>query len=378
MPGGIVVEEMQRDRTIWPKTEPGDRDKSHVRRCSHTKCWATPINSGSKPLSKEEALMRPLKTFSQLFITILLATVVAGCVAAPPPLPPRPSSDFAYYPMVQPGIATVEAAKSDLALMLKDTNIRVERDKKQKPYQFNYGEAIRLQEEYEGRGGKSDISPIFYPGSATSRNRMSWKVDAIGLHIKAFPVWDDRIEVLFNPPLVYRDLVNDNLVVNVVYYGVDAYNYSINFANRYSFHFGPKDLASAQRFVDDLFVIQEHLKRQEKKQLAAFEQQATRYREQAVKPAVSEEQRKLIVQANVLNQQKAYDDALEFYNRALAIDPVSYPGAYFNMALLSAQQNRFQEAIGYMKKYLLLEPNSSDARGSQDKIYEWELLIHQQ
>jgi hypothetical protein len=48
------------------------------------------------------------------------------------------------------------------------------------------------------------------------------------------------------------------------------------------------------------------------------------------------------------------------------------------MALLSAQQDRFQEAIGYMKKYLLLEPNSSDARGAQDKIYEWELLIHQQ
>lgn len=28
-----------------------------------------------------------------------------------------------------------------------------------------------------------------------------------------------------------------------------------------------------------------------------------------------------------------------------------------------------------MKKYLLLEPEASDARGAQDKIYEWEGII---
>ena len=313
--------------------------------------------------------MHSLKTFSQLFITILLATLVAGCVSAPPPLPPRPSSDFAYYPKVQPGITTVEAAKSDLALMLKDTDINVRRDKKQKPYQFaNRGEVEQLLEEYKRRGGKSgELWTFSRPFESEIYN--------IGLDIKAFPVSNDRIEVPFDTPLLYRDLLNDKLVVNVVYYGVDAYNYSINFANRYSFHFGPKDLASAQRFADDLFVIQEHLKKQEKEQLAAFEQQATRYREQAVKPAMSEEQRKLIVQANALNQQKAYADALEFYKRALAINPISYPGAYFNMALLSAQQNRFQEAIGHMKKYLLLVPDAKDGRNAQDKIYEWELQI---
>jgi hypothetical protein len=27
-----------------------------------------------------------------------------------------------------------------------------------------------------------------------------------------------------------------------------------------------------------------------------------------------------------------------------------------------------------MKKYLLLEPDASDARGAQDKIYEWEIM----
>jgi hypothetical protein len=186
--------------------------------------------------------MRSLKTYSQLFIAILLATFVAGCVEA---LPPRPSSDFAYYPKAQPGIATVEAAKNDLALMLKDTDIEVIRDKKQKPYQFaNDGELTKLIEEYKGRGGSANVQ--VNPKTFGLEIFTVWH-----LYIKAFPVSDDRIEVLFNPPLLYSDLLNDKLAVNVVYGEGGWYDYAINFANRYSFHFGPKDLASAQRFVDD-------------------------------------------------------------------------------------------------------------------------------
>ena len=44
------------------------------------------------------------------------------------------------------------------------------------------------------------------------------------------------------------------------------------------------------------------------------------------------------------------------------------------MALLSAQMQRFKPAIAYMKQYLLLAPDAKDARGGQDKIYEWELM----
>ncbi|MDO9256593.1 MAG: hypothetical protein Q7U54_13835 [Bacteroidales bacterium] len=49
--------------------------------------------------------------------------------------------------------------------------------------------------------------------------------------------------------------------------------------------------------------------------------------------------------------------------------------AYTNLALLSAQVKDFQTAIYYMKKYLLLVPESEDARSCQDKIYEWEVQI---
>jgi hypothetical protein len=40
--------------------------------------------------------------------------------------------------------------------------------------------------------------------------------------------------------------------------------------------------------------------------------------------------------------------------------------------LLSAQVKQYDDAIYHMKKYLLLVPDASDARGAQDKIYEWE------
>ncbi|MBN1140840.1 MAG: tetratricopeptide repeat protein [Deltaproteobacteria bacterium] len=319
-------------------------------------------------------MIRSLKPYS-LFISILFATVVSGCVE---PLPPRPNSGFTYYPKVQPGIATVEAAKSDLALMLKRVTditseaVEVIRDKKKKPYQFaNEGELTKLMEEYKGRGG---ISSVSYDSRTFGLEAFTiWR-----LLIAGFPVSDDRIEVLFNPPLVYRDLLNDKLVVNVVYGEGGRYDYSINFATRYSFLFGPRDLATAQRFANDLFVIQEHLKKQEQEQTTLFETQATNYRALAVKPAISEAQRKLFVQADALSHQKDYLGAIEFYNKAFEIDPFSYPGAYFNVALLEAQENRFRSAIGSMKKYLLLVPDAKDARSAQDKIYEWELMISRQ
>ena len=121
--------------------------------------------------------------------------------------------------------------------------------------------------------------------------------------------------------------------------------------------------------------MQQWERKAQEQQLALFESKASQYRALKVKPQVSEEQRKYIVQANALSQQKEYADAVDLYRKAVEVDPTSYPGAYFNMALLSAQTNRFSVAITYMKQYLLLVPDAKDARSAQDKIYEWELMI---
>ena len=76
-----------------------------------------------------------------------------------------------------------------------------------------------------------------------------------------------------------------------------------------------------------------------------------------------------------MKQEKDYAGAIDLYRKAIELDPMNYPAAYFNMALLSAQEKRFYSAIRYMKQYLLLVPDAKDARSVQDKIYEWELMM---
>lgn len=117
--------------------------------------------------------MHLLKKFLGLCFSVLLVTVLAGCVA------PLPNSDFAYYPKARPGITIVEAAKNDLALMGKDINIRVERDEKQKPYRFSdEGELNKLMEEYERKGGKSSVSY----GPDPSARMFSRSMRCVSLH----------------------------------------------------------------------------------------------------------------------------------------------------------------------------------------------------
>lgn len=109
--------------------------------------------------------------------------------------------------------------------------------------------------------------------------------------------------------------------------------------------------------------------------LNAFKPMAAAYCALSEKPAVKEEQRKFLVQANVFNEQKMYEKAIDFYIKAIETDPTGFPAAYSNLALLSAQVSQFDAAIHYMKRYLLLEPEAAEIRSAQDKIYEWEILM---
>lgn len=129
----------------------------------------------------------------------------------------------------------------------------------------------------------------------------------------------------------------------------------------------------ARCVAQEIFFIQSELRRKYMDSaLAGFQPMADAYRSQKVKPAVPEEQRRYIVQANSWAQQKNYGMALATYSKVLEINPVSYPAAYYNMALMHAQEKRHFAAITHMKMYLLLTPEAEDARSAQDKIYEWE------
>jgi tetratricopeptide (TPR) repeat protein len=109
-------------------------------------------------------------------------------------------------------------------------------------------------------------------------------------------------------------------------------------------------------------------------ELTRFKQTADNYQTLAVKPTMSEDQRKCIIQANALNDNKEYQAAIQYYDKAFALNPVSYPAGYYNLALIAGLAGNYNYAILNMKKYLLLLPDAPDAREAQDKIYGWEVL----
>lgn len=125
---------------------------------------------------------------------------------------------------------------------------------------------------------------------------------------------------------------------------------------------------------DTLFSMGQRYRQQRDKDAAAFLEQAAKYRNATVKPALSEDQRRLIVQAEALRQRKDYAGAASLFRQLVRTSPTAYPVAYFNLALLYEQQEHYRQAIVPMRKYLLLAPDAKDARAAQDKIYEWEML----
>ena len=186
---------------------------------------------------------------------------------------------------------------------------------------------------------------------------------------------EDRLEISSRLFILYSDLPCCQIEVTCPGH--------IGFGSDYGVIIFLPTFNGAKRVADDLFSIQQQFKTcsyKEKatREAARFEAMAKEYREQAIKPAISEEQRKYIVQANLLTKQKNYMGAIELYRKAIAENPVAYPEAYSNMALLFAQDGYYQHAINQMKKYLMLVPDAKDARSAQDKIYEWELQMKKQ
>lgn len=125
---------------------------------------------------------------------------------------------------------------------------------------------------------------------------------------------------------------------------------------------------------DTLFALGRRYRQERSTEIAAFAEQAARYRAMAVKPAMSENLRRQIVHAETLRERKDYTGAIDLFRQALRQDPVAYPAGWFNLALLYEQQENYTRATEAMKKYLALQPTAPDARSAQDKIYSWEVL----
>jgi tetratricopeptide (TPR) repeat protein len=279
------------------------------------------------------------------------------------------TSAAVYHPKLPVGIKTVDAAEKDLAGQLE--NRRTDLDIY---FYGNYCAEHGLQRLLlSGAAGWKVImeGSVSLPSSryfySPPRNPF-----AVGVRTKTISVRDDMLKFSLRLFVLYADLPDWPITVQAFGNGQRIY------LGDHQVSLGLPNEEEAHRIADDLYFIQQLMIENEQAQRALFESQAARYRALKVKPQISEEQRKLIVQANYFTQQKEYGKAIDCYNQTIAVDPVAYPAAYFNMALLSAQEHRFRSAIRYMKQYLLLVPDAKDARSAHDKIYEWEIKAPQE
>lgn len=337
--------------------------------------------------------MRPHVTKPGLWLCLVLLAVGSISLAEENPKPfaesnPDPasveSSGNIHAPEISPPVVSMEDARRNLAALLSGKNKDVP-GIKVSAMPATCTDLTQQQIQLFGKGGPSHAAfgclnnqllyalyasnPVTTTGVYASHSIPISFSDLVGsnLSVKEIPgqpqmdLLKVAAETLNGPPLDGRSYSHD----------VSIRPYVVALKNGVSFYF--KQRENAQAFVDNLRVILSMGQETENEREAQFRAKLVRY-QSGDRPPVTEEQRRLVVQANLLTQRKAYLQALDLYLQALRIDPVAYPDAYFNSALLAAEMERYPMAIGFMKKYLLLLPNGKDARSGQDKIYEWELL----
>jgi len=93
-------------------------------------------------------------------------------------------------------------------------------------------------------------------------------------------------------------------------------------------------------------------------------------------PPMHESARRLAIKAQVVAQEKAYQEAIAIYWQAINEAPW-IANFYYDHALLIAEISQknddFNAAITEMKRFIMLSKNSTEIREAQDRIYQWEI-----
>ena len=104
---------------------------------------------------------------------------------------------------------------------------------------------------------------------------------------------------------------------------------------------------------------------------ARFPALATIWRARDPKPALSDAANRHRVLAEEATRSRDYGRAINEFEAALEADP-TWPSGNFNLALLYEAVEDWSEAARYMKRFLLLEPDSREATAAREKIVLWE------
>lgn len=93
-------------------------------------------------------------------------------------------------------------------------------------------------------------------------------------------------------------------------------------------------------------------------------------------PLMNETTRRLAIKAQVVAQEKAYQEAIQIYWQAIQEAPW-VANLYYDHALLIAESankaDDYNSAITEMKRFNMLSNNATEKREAQDRIYQWEV-----
>lgn len=103
---------------------------------------------------------------------------------------------------------------------------------------------------------------------------------------------------------------------------------------------------------------------------ADFPAKAAAWRANPAKALSPEGERRRVLAENAFRE-KDVPVAIEHFTAALETDP-TWADGNFNLALLLGESGEYRQAARYMKRYLLLVPDSKDAKAAREKIIIWE------
>ncbi len=129
--------------------------------------------------------------------------------------------------------------------------------------------------------------------------------------------------------------------------------------------------ADAELFADAFSKLVDVAKNPAPEDGATFAAKSEAWRATSPRPPLPPDADRERVLAENAFREKRPEVAFSHFERGLAIEPC-WPDGNFNAALLAGELGVYEDALRYMRRYLLLVPDSRDAAAAREKIIVWE------